>query len=647
MSPFPLQLILFGQVDDFYLNLNPLRKSFLDCILIPDSTSSFQDLMERVYECRSAHTHPSLLCLYLADKQGLQAWEAYSTCLNFLKKRDRFPFLILITHDSFPPFNEVLLPNNETVYLIKRSEFEHNPNKLSELASSYIKMLSLINPDELSLPSSLEWISAFLKTSEPTRKSKYADSEALKNVLTGKVTVPCFNVKAPSMIEPLLIAAEQSNTPIILEVSPSEILRYYPAIGVGQCYGYKAIREQIFTGLKKFRTLVDQAIEKLKLSVPVFVHLDHSTSPEIILYCMDIGYDMVMYDGTHRAFNSNLRTTAFITREAHKRGILIEAEFSNVDRRIPRVTSKERIIEFCNYTKADLLGISAGQKHGSDYEFEKLLTHHIELAELSHSLTKGKGRLQLEAIETILKTDLDEKQRQYLEQLRFSVLFEGTFSSESDWLLHNSYPLATVALQVTKLVAENQNKLTQRFDELYQLTHQIACNVSQAEIKRNIDWTALDDIRREIDEKIDYPVGLVIHGGSSLDPRHLNKLRKNKIMKINFGSSIFRQFLSSLLEIARPFLTQLPKHFSALSSRDVHLLLDFDWNRPPMMYQLSPEKMFASYIDFLKRFYFDPLSKPEEPPIVEIEDVCEEGQPLLIELDSINQPKALSIVVLS
>lgn len=608
MQHFPLQLILFGQVDDLYIDLDPVRGLFEDCIQIAESGLTADALMDKVYESRSAHIYPSLLCLYLADKHGVQAWQLFSHCLKILKEKDPFSFLIVLTQEETLPFDQSLWPNDQTVWSISRKNFENNPVQLVEYADHYLRMLSLISPDEIFMPTTFKSCSNFL-TVKNLVQGRYTGTKVLSDLLDQKQTIPCFNIKSPSMIDSILIAAENSRSPVILEISPSEIMRYFPSHPVGN-FGFQAAREKLFSGLKIFKKLIDDAMDRLSVKIPVFIHLDHATSPEIVLFCIDQGYDMVMYDGSHRSFNSNLRTTSWLVEEAHKKGVMFEAEFSGVDRTIPRTTSKERVVEFVKQSKVDLLGISVGQKHGSDYQFESLLKAHNELAASFHTLTQGRSRIMVEAIEEVLKEVKDFSQRQYLEHLRFMVIFKGQLPFNDKFPFHERFPFADVSMKVWRLMTEKENAMVSLLVRLNHKINNISINFSKPDIKRNIDWVGLGEIQRVIINEIDHPMGLVIHGGSSIDVRSFKYFKSYNVKKINFGSSVFRNFLSSLLEMARLNHTHLPAQAHELTMSDIHLLLDFDWQNRGKAF-VSPYIQFAPFIDYIERFYFRPLAEAE------------------------------------
>jgi fructose-bisphosphate aldolase, class II len=65
-------------------------------------------------------------------------------------------------------------------------------------------------------------------------------------------------------------------------------------------------------------------------SVPVAVHLDHASEPELIMTAAALGIGSVMYDASRLAYADNVRATAEVAGWCHDRGIWVEAELGEV-----------------------------------------------------------------------------------------------------------------------------------------------------------------------------------------------------------------------------------------------------------------------------------------------------------------------------
>ena len=130
-----------------------------------------------------------------------------------------------------------------------------------------------------------------------------------KDMLTkakqGHYAVGHFNLNNMESIRAFLLAAQETNSPIILGVSGGT------AKYMG---GYKTIADTV----KGF-------IDYLNITVPVALHVDHGTYEEA-LDAIESGFSSVMFDGSKYPIEENLEKTARIVELAHAKGISVEAE---------------------------------------------------------------------------------------------------------------------------------------------------------------------------------------------------------------------------------------------------------------------------------------------------------------------------------
>lgn len=110
-----------------------------------------------------------------------------------------------------------------------------------------------------------------------------------------------------------------------------------------------------------------------KSSVPVVLHLDHGTTPEVIKKAIDLGFSSVMVDASQYPFEENVRRTKEIVEYAHKKGVVVEAEigyvganenFEGHEGKDSRYTTVEEAKKFTEQTNVDSLAISIGTAHG-------------------------------------------------------------------------------------------------------------------------------------------------------------------------------------------------------------------------------------------------------------------------------------------
>lgn len=165
--------------------------------------------------------------------------------------------------------------------------------------------------------------------------------------------VGAFNVNNMEIIQGIMRAAAEENSPVILQVSAGA--RKY----AGQGYIMK---------------LVDAALAENDL--PVVVHLDHGSDFEICKACIDGGFTSVMYDGSHLSFDENIAITKKVVEYAHERGVWVEAELGqlagveehvNVEKSV--YTDPDQAVEFVERSGCDSLAIAIGTSHGA-YKFK-------------------------------------------------------------------------------------------------------------------------------------------------------------------------------------------------------------------------------------------------------------------------------------
>lgn len=160
--------------------------------------------------------------------------------------------------------------------------------------------------------------------------------------------VGSFSVANMEMILGIVKAAEEMNSPIILQIAEVR-LNHSPLEIIGPA---------MLAAAKNAK-------------VPVAVHLDHGTSLECIKKALELGFTSVMFDGSHLPFEENVKMTKEVIALAKPYGAAVEAEIGCVggsedgSRDIAmRCTSPEQAKEFYDKTGVDALAIAIGNAHG-------------------------------------------------------------------------------------------------------------------------------------------------------------------------------------------------------------------------------------------------------------------------------------------
>ncbi len=172
--------------------------------------------------------------------------------------------------------------------------------------------------------------------------------EILINARKGKYAIGAFNAENAEMIWAIINAAEELQSPVIIQTTTST-LKYFEA--------------EYFAGIAK------SVCEKS--SVPIALHLDHGANFDIAKKCIDAGYTAVMIDGSQLPFNENILLTSSVVDYAKVHGIPVEAELGKVGGKEDDTFSVESTYTepsdaeiFVKKTNIDSLAIAVGTAHG-------------------------------------------------------------------------------------------------------------------------------------------------------------------------------------------------------------------------------------------------------------------------------------------
>ncbi len=184
--------------------------------------------------------------------------------------------------------------------------------------------------------------------------------EMFKKAYEGGYAIGAFNVNNMEIIQGIMEAATETNSPVILQVSS----------------GARKYANPIY-----LRKLVEAGIEDAKAKgkdIDVVLHLDHGDTFELCKDCIDSGFTSVMIDGSKYSFEENVELTKKVVEYAHPRGVVVEAELGklagieddvNVADSDAMYTSPDEAVKFVELTGCDSLAIAIGTSHGA-YKFK-------------------------------------------------------------------------------------------------------------------------------------------------------------------------------------------------------------------------------------------------------------------------------------
>ena len=172
--------------------------------------------------------------------------------------------------------------------------------------------------------------------------------EILDRAAKEKYAVAAPNVYYEMDAKACLMAAEEANAPIILDVS------------------YKARPEDMADfGI----TLINMA---RKCKVPVAINLDHGGDLVQHLTAMRAGFTSLMVDRSSLPLEENIAQVKEITAMAHSLGMSVESELGHVgsaqnysEDRDAALTSVEEAVRFIEETGIDCLAVAIGTAHGA------------------------------------------------------------------------------------------------------------------------------------------------------------------------------------------------------------------------------------------------------------------------------------------
>ncbi|MCX6064315.1 MAG: class II fructose-bisphosphate aldolase family protein [Chloroflexi bacterium] len=166
---------------------------------------------------------------------------------------------------------------------------------------------------------------------------------------TGRYAIGAFNVYNLEGVRAVLEAAQQANSPVMLQLHP-QALKYGGVPLIALCL---------------------QAANRA--SVPVSVHLDHSSSEQDIRQALDAGVISIMADGSHLAYDENIAFTVRMAALAHEKNGFVEAELGRLSgtedgltilELEARMTDSVKAADFLQRSGVDALAVCIGNVHG-------------------------------------------------------------------------------------------------------------------------------------------------------------------------------------------------------------------------------------------------------------------------------------------
>ncbi len=186
--------------------------------------------------------------------------------------------------------------------------------------------------------------------------------------------LPAFNVNNLEQVQAIMQAADECDSPVILQVSAGA---------------------RKYAGERFLRRLIEGALDTYP-HLPVVVHQDHGSSPAVCYGAIRLGFSSVMMDGslledakTPSTYEYNVEVTRRVVEVAHAVGVSVEGELGclgsletgtagkedgvgaeGVLTHDMLLTDPDQAAEFVRDTGVDALAVAIGTSHGA-YKFTR------------------------------------------------------------------------------------------------------------------------------------------------------------------------------------------------------------------------------------------------------------------------------------
>jgi fructose-bisphosphate aldolase, class II len=198
--------------------------------------------------------------------------------------------------------------------------------------------------------------------------------ELLDHAAVNGYGIPAFNVNNLEQVQAVMQAADEVGAPVILQASAGA---------------------RKYAGEPFIKHLIQAATEQWP-HIPLVMHQDHGTSPQVCQGALNLGFGSVMMDGslmedgkTPSSFDYNVNVTRTVVDMAHKIGATVEGELGclgNLETgeageedgigavgkldHSQMLTDPEEAATFVKATQLDALAIAIGTSHGA-YKFTR------------------------------------------------------------------------------------------------------------------------------------------------------------------------------------------------------------------------------------------------------------------------------------
>lgn len=239
-------------------------------------------------------------------------------------------------------------------------------------------------------------------------------NEFLPRAKEERFAVGQFNMNNLEYVQAIIEAGKEEKSPLIFGASEG------------------AIR---YMGLANVVALAKVAAKESGL--PVALHLDHGSSFEMVMKCIQAGFSSVMFDGSHYPLEENIRLTKKVVEAAHAVGVSVEGELGTiggveddlvVDDEDATIANPDEAIRFWKETQVDAMAIAVGTAHGMykgepkiRFDIIEKVSQEIDAPIVLHggsgvpdesiqkAISKGVGKINVNTENQVASTDVVRK----------------------------------------------------------------------------------------------------------------------------------------------------------------------------------------------------------------------------------------------
>lgn len=180
------------------------------------------------------------------------------------------------------------------------------------------------------------------------KKEKLID--AFNRAKQNKIAIGQFNFSTLEQLKGISRAAKELGVSIICGTSPGEV-------------GYFGMEEAV--------SLVKTIREKEKVSI--FLNYDHGKDINVLKKAVDLGYDMIHFDGSNIPMEENVKISKELVSYSKRKNVLVEGEVSKIigksiisSEEIGEITLTpiEKVVKFVRESGVNCVAFDVGSVHG-------------------------------------------------------------------------------------------------------------------------------------------------------------------------------------------------------------------------------------------------------------------------------------------